>query len=68
MELEKLRRPSPFTLWTRGMARAISVGEDRKIVEPGSDDSDEEEGDTSSCPNRLTDSDRSGLSSEAEAV
>ena len=49
------------------MARAIAGGEDRKIVEPGSDDSDEEEGDTSSCPNRLTDSDRSGLSSEAEA-
>ena len=48
------------------MARAISLGQDRKIVEPSSDDSGEEE-EANSCP-ALTDSDRSGMTSEAEAV
>ena len=61
-----MRRPSPFTLWTREMARAISLGQDRKIVEPSSDDSGEED-EANSCP-ALTDSDRSGMTSEAEAV
>lgn len=44
------------------MARAISMGEDRKIVEPDSDDTEVE--DTDSCPNRLTDSDMSGAEAE----